>query len=103
MCEQHTEEKIEHAIGSVAEERKIEPDGGEITTMNEPLRNLMKDEIEEAKREAEEEIFKMMVRKFFAQGQSVDYIAEFIEVDVETVEKWLGETREAKETNKWKQ
>lgn len=63
--------------------------------MNEPLRNLMKDEIDEAIREAEGKarvrVLKMMARKFFAQGQSVDYIAEFIEVDVETVEKWLEE------------
>lgn len=71
--------------------------------MNEPLRNLMKDEFNEAIREAEEEIFKMMTRKFLAQGQSVDYIAEFIEVDIEKVEKWLEEAREAKGTNKWKQ
>lgn len=68
--------------------------------MNEPLRNLMKDEFDEAIREAEEKLFKMMTRKFFAQGQSVDYIAEFIEVDIEKVEKWLEEMEEMEERRK---
>jgi predicted transposase YdaD len=72
------------------------------STMCDALRDLMKDEIEEEleKERAEglekglekgrEEAQKKNAFKFYQQGNSPEFIADFLEFPVEQVKKWLG-------------
>jgi flagellar biosynthesis/type III secretory pathway protein FliH len=76
------------------------------STMCDALRDLMKDEIEEelaegrAEGRAEgleqglekgrEEAQKKNAFKFYQQGNSPEFIADFLEFPVEQVKKWLG-------------
>jgi predicted transposase YdaD len=62
--------------------------------MCDALRDLMKDEIEEelekGREEGREEAQKKNAFKFYQQGNSPEFIADFLEFPVEQVKKWLG-------------
>jgi hypothetical protein len=64
------------------------------STMCDALRDLMKDEIEEElekeRAEEREETQKKNAFKFYQQGNSPEFIADFLEFPVEQVKKWLG-------------
>jgi hypothetical protein len=60
------------------------------SAMCDALRDLMKDEIEEEFEKGREETQKKNAFKFYQQGKSPEFIADFLEFPVEQVKKWLG-------------